>query len=585
MNYDDNNNRWIQYSDKRRRTTSSDSSPFQESTSRSRQLNKQASHTNRASRKDDLPERRTTRPRTSFNTDEPRSVYRSCDELQQHIEDGIATRHKLEASRRYRREENSSSYGRAQTRRESYGARSRSYSDGGDTAKQDGLSSRRRKARTSDDSKDESLFRPIDYADFSSVSSKRQSGRNRTERNGHMQRTTRYQSSDTGESRRNRNLDTYGQNSRRRNSDTYNKRDSQYYTKHTRGKFGLIAIAVAIIAAVLLCVFALTRCTQEAASTDGANTDSDATTILAEEPQTETTDFTPSTSALDSISADGGVQTFSLSNLDALELDESALAAIEDAVAAIEATNDVGFVFYDLETGRGISLNPDTEVYGASSFKALYALYVCEALVETGQLSLSDSCPVSYVIDSGSWHGNSGASSYPVSELIEAAIVSSDNNAFCFLRDAYDDLGFSSWITEIGADDVIAETNTSRFPTYSPRSSAKLWTDMYEYLNTESETAEWLGSLLTQTTTSFIRNALESSDAEDLTVSNKAGWISDSDSDYSAINDAGIIEADGHTYILSIMTSLPDGESNRELFETLAAAIFDARESLNLQES
>ncbi len=513
MNYGDNNNRWIQYSDKGRRATSSDSSPFQESTSRSQQLDKQASHTNRASRKDDLPERRTTRPRTSFNIDEPRAVYRSCDELQQHIDDGIATRRKLEASRRYHREE-PSSYDKAQTHRGSYGARSRSYSDGSDTAKQDRL------------------------------------------------------------------------NSRRRNPDTYGKRGSQYRTKHTRGKFGVITIALAIIAAVLLCIFALARCTQEAASTDGANTGSDATTILAEDSQAETTDFTPSTSALDSISADGeGVQTFSLSNLDTLELDESALAAIEEAVAAIEATSDVGFVFYDLETGRGISLSPDTEVYGASTFKALYALYVCEALVENGQLSLSDSCPVAYIIDSGSWYGTSGASSYPVSELIEAAIVSSDNNAFGFLREAYDDLGFSSWITEIGADDVIAASNTSYFPTYSPRSSAKLWTEMYNYLNTESETAEWLGDLLTQTSTSFIRNALESSNAEDLTVSNKAGWISDSDPDYNAINDAGIIEADGHTYILSIMTSLPDGDSNRELFETLAAAIFDARESLNLQES
>ncbi len=365
----------------------------------------------------------------------------------------------------------------------------------------------------------------------------------------------------------------------------HSSRGLQYSASHTRIEFSLIVIIVAIIAIVLLCIFLLTTCQQNTDSTDDAAANSDTESFtLAEEDQAETTDFTPSTSALDSISDDEGIQVFSLSNLDALELDETTLAAIEEAVAAIETTSDVGFVFYDLETGRGISLNPDTEIYGASTFKAPYALYVCETLVETGQLSLSDSCPVSYVVDSGSWYGNSGDSSYPVSELIQVAIVDSDNNAFGFLRDAYDDMGFSTWITEIGADDVIAETNTSWFPTYCPRSSAKLWTDMYEYLNSGSETAEWLGSLLTQTTTSFIRNALESSDAEDLTVSNKAGWISDSDPDYNAINDAGIIEADGHTYILSIMTSLPDGDSNRELFETLAAAIFDARESLNLQE-
>lgn len=64
----------------------------------------------------------------------------------------------------------------------------------------------------------------------------------------------------------------------------------------------------------------------------------------------------------------------------------------------------------------------------------------------------------------------------------------------------------------------------------------------------------------------------------------KAGWISDSDPDYNAICDADIIEADGHDYIFSLMTGMPDGESNRLLFEELAATIFDAREALNLQQ-
>lgn len=110
--------------------------------------------------------------------------------------------------------------------------------------------------------------------------------------------------------------------------------------------------------------------------------------------------------------------------------------------------------------------------------------------------------------------------------------------------------------------------------------TARLWTQTYTYLNGGSETAEWLGELFECTETSFLREALTEADA----VLDKAGWISDSDPDYNAICDAGIIEADGHDYVFSLMTGMPDGESNRLLFEELAATIFDAREALNLQQ-
>ena len=50
----------------------------------------------------------------------------------------------------------------------------------------------------------------------------------------------------------------------------------------------------------------------------------------------------------------------------------------------------MGVVFYDLSSGKGVTYNADVEVYGASSYKALYALYICESLVETGQVSLDD---------------------------------------------------------------------------------------------------------------------------------------------------------------------------------------------------
>lgn len=343
-------------------------------------------------------------------------------------------------------------------------------------------------------------------------------------------------------------------------------------------------IAIGAIAALaIVVIFGITRmvgCVQGALAQQEA--DAQAQTQEVVEPTPETTDFSPTPSDMDAIPAGEDVQGFSLSELSAPELSADQMASIEAAVSAVAEQGDVGFVFYDVDSGRGISLSPDTEVYGASSFKAPYALYVCETLIDTEQLGLSDYCPVSYAADSGSYYGNSGDDAYPIGELIEASIIYSDNNAFGFLRDSYDYLGFDEWADSLGVSDT---TNTDTwFPSYCVRSSAKLWTEMLSYLETESETALWLEDLLGQTETSFIREALGGEDASDIAVLDKAGWIADPDPDYNAICDAGIIRSEGHTYIMCIMTGMPDTDGNRETLQALASTLFDAREALNLRQ-
>mgnify|MGYP000802673305 FL=1 len=85
------------------------------------------------------------------------------------------------------------------------------------------------------------------------------------------------------------------------------------------------------------------------------------------------------------------VQTFSLVDNKTPTLEDESLALLQDALSRAQELGDVGVVFYDLSSGKGVTYNPDVEVYGASSYKALYALYICESLVETGQVSLDDS--------------------------------------------------------------------------------------------------------------------------------------------------------------------------------------------------
>lgn len=338
---------------------------------------------------------------------------------------------------------------------------------------------------------------------------------------------------------------------------------------------------LAVLVIVLLAVFissTVSRC--DKSEEDVASEPQQVAQVQQEEQQSEASEevqavsFDPSPQELDNIPSSSGIETFSLSNASVPEISEEQRSAIQEALDNATEQGDIGFVFYSLETGRGISCNADATVYGASSFKGPYALYICESLVESGTISLDSACAGTAFYDSSSYY-NGG--SYMVSDLIDDAIIYSDNNAYGSLRDSYDTMGFDEWVTGVGADDATYRAD-SWYPWYCARSSAKLWTEMYNYLESNTETATYLSALLGQTETSFIRDALQDTNA---LVKDKAGWCSDSDPNYNGVCDAGIVSADGHPFVLSVMTGMADSEQNRLLFQEIARSVFETNETLS----
>ena len=101
---------------------------------------------------------------------------------------------------------------------------------------------------------------------------------------------------------------------------------------------------------------------------------------------------------------------------------------------------------------------------------------------------------------------------------------------------------------------------------------------MYDYLESGTETATYLSTLLGQTETSFIRDALQGTNA---LVKDKAGWCSDSDPNYNGVCDAGIVTVDGHPFVLSVMTGMADSDKNRLLFQEIARSVFETNEALS----
>ena len=260
------------------------------------------------------------------------------------------------------------------------------------------------------------------------------------------------------------------------------------------------------------------------------------------------------------------VQTFSLVDNKIPTLEDKSLASLQDALSRAQELGEVGVVFYDLSSGRGVTYNADVEVYGASSYKALYALYICETLVESGQVSL-DWPLATYGGYSMGWQ--------TVRDLIETAVVNSDNESFIALRAAFDHAGYEDWIVSLDIDYDTALDPMSDFPTYCPRTSARLWHEMSEYLSTDTETSQWLSGLLASTSRSFIRDGIAD---DQVLVRNKAGWISE-DGYYSTC-DAGLIDIDGRTYVMSVMTSMPWSDRSSEVTAAIAKALFGTRAAL-----
>lgn len=270
---------------------------------------------------------------------------------------------------------------------------------------------------------------------------------------------------------------------------------------------------------------------------------------------------------------------------------------VQSALSAVMASgNSVGFAFFDLETGKGYTYNLDQRVYGASSFKAPVLIYGCQQAIDTGRVSIAD-----------------------VASDVERAIVSSDNDSYYRMRERFENsatASLGSWLTSLGVSDSLA--SDTRFPHCSARESLKLWMNTYLYLSSadsNQETTAWVESLLSETEVSMIRNGLDPvsnpinservhSVSQELqgallgklktvevgtaknvprsetapTVYDKAGWIAGTDDD--GVCDAGIVQENGKSYLLTIMTNQADSVDSRSKVSALASALWGQRSTL-----
>ena len=212
--------------------------------------------------------------------------------------------------------------------------------------------------------------------------------------------------------------------------------------------------------------------------------------------------------------------------------------------AITNAGKSLGYVMIDLQTGEGISFNSDTQIYSASCIKGPYVAAInryCQANVSAS-----------------------------VRSTMSATIGWSSNEGYASLFSQFGTFPINMLHKDVGG---VSYSSNYMYSYFSAKDLAKMWVGIYDYFfeNTNSNSA-WCASLYTDPYLSYIRSALKGR----WTTYSKAGWINSS-AYYTARNDGGIVMANGHPYIIAIM-STAYGMDGR--LETLVRALDDVHTSM-----
>ena len=161
---------------------------------------------------------------------------------------------------------------------------------------------------------------------------------------------------------------------------------------------------------------------------------------------------------------------FTLTEGDAPALSSERAAALDEALAYYtDEEVPVGFLLMDIGSGRGFAHNIDQEIYGASTFKALYCAYLLIDQVENGEFSLTSAVRDGVMSQSGSFRF-SGQDT--LENMISDSIIYSDNNSYGALRASFSDADLARWLESVSADSGMAYDEW--FPHCSARDAARL---------------------------------------------------------------------------------------------------------------
>ena len=237
----------------------------------------------------------------------------------------------------------------------------------------------------------------------------------------------------------------------------------------------------------------------------------------------------------------------------------------------------VGFLFMDLSTGQGLSYNLDSTMYGASTIKAPYCTAVCQNLIDTGQVSMSN-----YITSYDDNYNSTGHNT--VQDCITQTIRSSSNGNYSALRQAFlSSVNFGAWLENAGIGNTSRFTKQQNdFASFSAREASLMWLQIYKYLISNSQCCEFMQNNFANTNVSFIRDACSSTpELSNSIVWNKAGWVAEGE-DFNTSSDFGVLRIGDNDYLCVFASTLPDlSEADDNILDHLIASVLKCKEDFN----
>ena len=216
--------------------------------------------------------------------------------------------------------------------------------------------------------------------------------------------------------------------------------------------------------------------------------------------------------------------------LNGLSPSASSHTALVNAIKQLQANRrEISVLMIDLETGKGVTFNPDKRIYGASTIKAPFVFSLCEYNEQACRVNEQ---PIKLIFK---YSDN------------ENYIRLARETRYTYLQKYYDEIGVA-FRGEL--------LRGSYFAFSTSRELVKLWARSYEYISTNS-----YGATVASWSENPQYSAMKAVHPEKK-IQSKVGWWPNYEP--VALNDAGIVYSSNGTYFFSVLTT-----SNKPTFEEL----------------
>ncbi len=227
-------------------------------------------------------------------------------------------------------------------------------------------------------------------------------------------------------------------------------------------------------------------------------------------------------------------------------------------------TRNVSLAVYSIDGSKGLYYNTDAEIFGACTVKAAYTLYACKQM-ESGNGSLQTEMVYEqkhYEPGTGDMQYSPFGSVFTMETALSKSMSISDNVGYLMAVDYFGRDGYNDFINDLGCPSLAIKPTVWSLYTKAV-DLVKVWCEIYNYFETDSEYARFMYNSCTNTAGNYITASLQ-----DVEYSHKQGH--NSTGDWLSLSDAGIVWKSDNPYIIAILTDAAGPSAyDAEVFEKI----------------